>query len=89
MGVDMPVSLLNNFFQDVNNWLASNLGSVGIIILLVMFSVLALFLLSNIIVAATKLKKPKLVIKWGQLIFLIILVVAIVWLAMTYPTTIY
>ena len=80
----MTISLLNGFFGDVNSWMISNVGSVGITILIIMLSVLALFLLSNIIVAATKLKDAKLKIKWGQLFLLIVVVVAIVWLCLTY-----
>ncbi len=81
--------LIAGFFEDVNNWMATNLGNVGITILIVMLSVTALWLLANIITTATKLKDPKLKIKWGQLIFLIILVVAIVWLALTYSKVSY
>ncbi len=82
-------SLLNGFFEDVNSWMATNLGGAGITILIVMLSVIALFLLSNIIVAAAKLKDPKLKIKWGQLILLIVIILLIVWLSLTYSAPTY
>ncbi len=82
-------SLLNGFFEDVNSWMATNLGGAGITILIVLFSVIALCLLSNIIVAATKLKDPKLKIKWGQLILLILIILIIVWLCLTYSAPTY
>ncbi len=85
----MSISLLNGFFEDVNSWMITNLGTVGITILIVILSVLALFLLVNILVAATKLKKPKLTIKWGQLLLLIVVVLAIVWLCLTYSAPTY
>ena len=74
------MSTLLDVFGDISKFLGENLGGIGITILICMFAMIALFLLANIIVAATKLKKPKLVFKWGQFIILVVLVVLIVWL---------
>lgn len=78
------MSKLLGVFQDINIFLATNLGDIGITILICMLAMISLFLLSNIIVAATKFKKPKLVFKWGQFIILVILVLVIIWLCTTY-----
>lgn len=80
------MSTLLNVFSDIGGILSENLGDIGITLLIVMLSMMALLLLSNIIVAAAKLKNPKLVFKWGQFIILVVLVLLIVWLCTTgYP----
>ncbi len=78
----MIKSMLCNFFQDVNDWVNLNIGTSGVAILITMLAIVACLLLTNIIKAAVG--KTKLVIKWGQLLLLILVVVAIVWLCTTF-----
>jgi len=70
-------SLLCNWFDDWGRAIKSGLGSIGIIIFLVAFSCLALFLGYKLIKAS--FNKPKIKIKWAQLILLIICILFIVW----------
>lgn len=72
-------SLLCNWFADWGRSIKAGLGSVGIIIFLVAFSCMALFLGYKIIKAG--FNKPKIIIKWGHLFFLIILILFIIWFA--------
>ena len=67
----MIKGMLANFFSDINNWVNDNIGGSTKIIILV----------ANVIKSATG--KSKISIKWGQILLLIILVVAIVWLSTT------
>ena len=86
------MSKLGNIFQDVNSWIASNVGSVGTTILIVLLSVLALILFSKIVVSLTPKKESKdAKIKRWSLILLIILILIIVWLCFSYsaPKTYY
>lgn len=71
------VSLLCNWFDDWGRSIRNGLGETWLIILIVAFSVIALCLLSNILRAS--INKTKIVIKWGQIIFLVIFVLFIVW----------
>lgn len=72
-------SLLCNWFKDWGRAIRNGLGTTGMVILLVVFSVIALLLVYRIIKAA--INKPKVVIKWGQLILLTIFVLFIIWFA--------
>lgn len=78
----MIKSMLGNFFGDINDWVNNNIAGSVKIIIVVVFAMSALFLLANIIKAAVG--KTKVKIKWGQLLLLIVLVVAIVWLCTTF-----
>ena len=71
------VSLLCNWFDDWGRSIRNGLGQTGLIILIVLFSVIALWLMQNIFRAS--INKTKFVFKWGQLIFLVIFVLFIVW----------
>ncbi len=71
------MSLLCNWFDDWGRAIKIGLGETWLIILICLFSVVALYLLQNILRAS--INKTKIVIKWGQIIFLIILVLFIVW----------
>lgn len=71
------VSLLCNWFDDWGRAIKNGLGETWLIILIVAFSVIALVLLQNILRAS--INKTKIVIKWGQIIFLVIFVLFIVW----------
>ncbi len=71
------VSLLCNWFDDWGVAIREGLGETWLIILLVAFSVIALGLLSNILRAS--INKTKIVIKWGQILMLIVFVLFIVW----------
>lgn len=70
-------SLLCNWFEDWGRAIKSGLGTAGVVTLLVVFSVIALLLVYRLCKAA--INKPKVVIKWGQLILLIIFVLFIIW----------
>ena len=77
----MIKGMLANFFSDINNWVNDNIGGSTKIIILVVLSMCALLIFANVIKSATG--KSKISIKWGQILRLIILVVAIVWLSTT------
>lgn len=70
-------SLLCNWFEDWGRAIKHGLGSAGVIIFLVAFSCVALFLLFSIIKATVN--KTKIVVKWGQLILLVIFILFIIW----------
>lgn len=80
----MYKSLLGGFLQDANKWMSENLGDIGMPLLIAMLSVITLGLLSNIVVAAAKVTKPKLTFKWGQFILLLICGGLLIWLCLTY-----
>lgn len=82
------LSLLGGVFQDINSWMKENLNGIGMPLLIGLLSIIGLILLSNIFVGMLKLSKPKLKIKWGQLIFLIIVVGLLIWLCLNYTNTI-
>ena len=70
-------SLLCNWFDDWGIAIRNGLGTGWLIALVVIFSVIALWLLQNILRAS--INKSKIVIKWGQLILLVVFVLFIVW----------
>ena len=70
-------SLICNWFEDWGRTIKSGLGTNWMIVFLVAFSLVAIFLFCSIISAA--IKKPKITIKWGQLIFLVIFILFIIW----------
>ena len=70
-------SLLLNWFDDWGFAIRDGLGQSGLITLIVVFTFIALFLLQNI--ARASINKTKLVVKWGQIFFLIIFVLFIIW----------
>lgn len=74
------MSLLLDVLKDISSFLSQKLGNTGIIIIVAMLSIIALFLLANIIKAAGKLSKPKVVFKWGQFILMVICIAIVVWL---------
>ncbi len=77
----MIKSMLANIFGDINNWVNANIGGSAKIIILVVISMSALLIFANVIKSATK---SKISIKWGQILLLILLVVAIIWLSTTF-----
>lgn len=70
-------SLLCNWFTDWGRAIKSGLGTAGVIVFLVIYSCIALLLTYSIFKAT--INKAKLVIKWGQIILLIIFVLLIIW----------
>jgi len=70
-------SLLCNWFDDWGRSIRAGLGETWLIVLIVVFSFIALCLLQNIFRAS--INKTKFVFKWGQLILLIIFVLFIIW----------
>ena len=74
---------LASFFSDVNSWIIDNVGEIGVTVLIVMLSILALFILANLVTALGKLKKVKGSF-WFQLFLLAIIVTLIVWLCITF-----
>ena len=70
-------SLLCNWFDDWGRAIKNGLGTTWMIILLVVFSAIALLLMISIFKASVN--KTKFVIKWGKIILLIIFVLFIVW----------
>lgn len=71
------ISLLCNWFDDWGRSIKAGIGSAGLITLIVLFSFVALWVLYTILSAS--ISKTKFVIKWFQIVFLIILVLFIVW----------
>lgn len=71
------VGLLCNWFDAWGRSIKNGLGEGWLITLIVIFSVIALVLLQSILRAS--INKTKIVIKWGQLIFLAIFILFIVW----------
>lgn len=70
-------SLLCNWFDDWGRAIYDGLGRTWLIILIVLFSFISLYLLQNILRAS--INKSKIVIKWGQIILLIIFVLFTIW----------
>ena len=70
-------SLLCNWFVDWGRAIKNGLGVAGVIVFLVAFSCISMYLFYSIIKAT--MKKPKITIKWGQLILLIIFILFIIW----------
>lgn len=77
------LSVLASFFSDVNSWIIDNVGEIGVTVLIVMLSILALFILANLVTALGKLKKVKGSF-WFQLLLLALIVTLIVWLCITF-----
>lgn len=70
-------SLLCDWLTDWGRAIKSGLGTAGVVIFLVAFSCIALYLSYSIIKAG--FNKPKVIIKWGQLILLAIFILFIIW----------
>ena len=58
-------SLLFSWFEDWGRAIKNGLGTAGVVILLVVFSFIAMYLIYTII--KPSINKPKLVYKWGQI----------------------
>lgn len=71
------LSLLCNWFDDWGRTIRTGLGEGWLITLIVIFSVIALYLLQNILRAS--INKTKIVIKWGQILLLAVFILFIVW----------
>ena len=69
-------------FETIKKWFGIKVGNVGITILICMLSMTALLIFWNLCKAA--IGKSKIVVKWGQLVTLIVLVFLIVWLCLMY-----
>ena len=70
-------SLLCNWFEDWGRAIKDGLGTAGVVIFIVAFSCIALYLVYSI--CRGSLNKAKVVIKWGQVILLVIFVLFIIW----------
>lgn len=70
-------SLLCNWLKDWGDSIRSGLGDTWMIVLLVVFTAIAFALMYSIFKASVG--KTKFVIKWGQIILLIIFALFIVW----------
>ena len=71
------MSLICNWFDDWGIAIKEGLGQTWMIVLLALFSFVALYLLQDILRAS--INKTKIVMKWGELFFLAIFVFFIVW----------
>ena len=71
------MSLICNWFDDWGIAIKEGLGQTWMIVLLALFSFVALYLLQDILRAS--INKTKIVVKWGELFFLAIFVFFIVW----------
>ncbi len=76
------ISRLCGVFQDINIWVAENVGTVGTSILIALLSVSALLLLGNMVQKSAAAGKIKFTI-W-QFLLLVILILVIIWLCLTY-----
>lgn len=71
------MGLLLNWFTDLGRNVKNGLGNVGMIILLCVFSFMAVYLFQNAIRAS--INKTKIVFKWGQIIFAVIFLLLAIW----------
>ena len=71
------MGLMLNWFTDLGIKVKTGLGSTWMIILLLVFSFLAVFLIQNILRAS--INKTKVVFKWGQIFFAIIFLLLTIW----------
>ena len=81
----MKTFLLSSFTDAIDvmrKWFNVNIGDVGITIAVCILAVCALLLFWNLCKAA--IGKTKIVIKWGQLILLIIVICVLVYLCLMY-----
>lgn len=70
-------SLLCNWFDDWGRSIKNGLGTSWLIVLIILFAFISFYLIFNIFKASVN--KTKLAFKWGQILFLIIFVLFIVW----------
>ena len=71
------MSLVCNWFDDWGLAIKEGLGETWMIVLLALFSFVALYLLQDIL--RTSINKTKIVVKWGELFLLAIFMFFIVW----------
>ena len=71
------MSLVCNWFDDWGLAIKEGLGETWMIVLLALFSFVALYLLQDILRAS--INKTKIVVKWGELFLLAIFMFFIVW----------
>lgn len=71
------MGLMLNWFTDLGRNIKTGLGDTWMIVLLVVFSFMAVYLTQNVLRAS--INKTKIVLKWGQIFFAIIFLLLTIW----------